>query len=177
MTYVASSCVVGLLAVFSMSAVGKLVKWQDFLASLDGVVPDSLSRLVASGITGAELIIVTLLAVSLIAPNSRPLTGTVACALGVALLVLFIGGLSYMIRHDIRRACYCFGRAGSEYSPIHIVRNVCLFLMAACGLLGIHSYSGATPDELITAGSVGIAAGFLVTRLDDVVDVVAMTFT
>jgi len=154
-----------LVVVFFASAASKLRGGQAlraFATSLTemGLVRHTHERLVAAAIAGAEAVVVLLLVI--------PFTRDAGFAGAAVLLVVLSAGVARVLARGTARPCRCFGASSVPLSPRHLIRNI---LLTAVALAGFVTPAGTQPVAAsIVALLGGALAGFLVTALDDVID-------
>jgi thiol-disulfide isomerase/thioredoxin/uncharacterized membrane protein YphA (DoxX/SURF4 family) len=132
-----------LAIVFAVAAAGKIVDLEGSRQALEGFgVPAPFARVGRVALPVAELVVAVLL---LIRPSA------VAGAAGALMLLLvFITGVIYAMRHDLAPDCHCFGQLHSEPAgPSTLVRNVLLAAPAALIIL-------AGPGPSLEAGLAGL---------------------
>jgi thiol-disulfide isomerase/thioredoxin/uncharacterized membrane protein YphA (DoxX/SURF4 family) len=119
-----------LAVVFLVAAVGKLLDLDGSCQAIEGFgVPPRLARLAGPLLPLAELAVVALLLI-------RP-TAIIGAAGALALLLVFIGGVSYAMSQGRAPDCHCFGQIHSEPAgPSTLVRNVTLAALAVVVLAG-----------------------------------------
>ncbi len=94
-----------------------------------------------------------------------PAVGYLAAA---ALLVGFTGGIASVLARGATVHCRCFGATDTPVGVAHLVRNAMLLgLAAAGGCARLFELSASPPAMLAVVAAAGALAGFLVSRLDD----------
>jgi len=90
----------------------------------------------------------------------------------LAVLVLLTAGAGALVARGSSTPCACFGDRGRPLGARHVACDGALALLAGAVLLQgpVHGW----PDSALAAG-LGAAIAFLVSRLDDMVDVLRVT--
>ncbi|MFD7712101.1 MauE/DoxX family redox-associated membrane protein [Streptomyces sp. NPDC059786] len=160
-------CLIG--TVFVVSFIGKFTA-RGALADLVGslrelrLLPENRVRTAARLLTTAEGGIAALL----IAPSST-LAGL---GLGAAalLLTVFAAGIGIAARRGAHAVCACFGPSQVPLGRRHVVRNALLAAVAVTGIAASASTSPVSPGPAVVAAVSGLLTGVLITRLDDLFD-------
>ncbi|MEO6088186.1 MAG: MauE/DoxX family redox-associated membrane protein [Umezawaea sp.] len=167
----ACRCLVGLVC--GVSVIGKLrgrTAFREFAGTTRvlliaafpiGAISHAAARVVGGVVVAAEASVVLLLLV--------PGAGWIGLGLAVVLMAAFGYGIAATVRRGVRTSCRCFGASSTPLGTRHLVRNACLFLVAATGLL-IGPVGSADPAGLAVAGAAAAVIALLVVRLDDVID-------
>jgi len=102
-----------------------------------------------------------------------PWTALAGAILAVALFGVLTAGVVVVLRKRMRVRCACFGSSGATLAPVHAVRNALLLL----GAVGATATAWAGPIDTAAALAVAVVAGgllgLLLTRLDDLVFLIA----
>jgi hypothetical protein len=173
----------GLAVVFGVSAFGKARHpraTRAFATSLRGwrVVPDRLVATVAVAVIGLEIAVVAGAIASLATTATGEAWRPVAVATLVVaafLLTALTVGIALALRHGPGAACACFGTTERPLNAGHLVRDVVLLLTSVGGIV-LATGADNRPTGLagaIVAVAAGAVAGWLVVRLDDLIDLFA----
>ncbi|MEU5048205.1 MauE/DoxX family redox-associated membrane protein [Streptomyces sp. NPDC021096] len=170
MLYVRTGLCGVLVVVFLAAAVSKCRSrsaFAGFRAAVAALMPAAahVGPAIAVGVIAAEWSVAVLLAV--------PSTVTVGFALAAAVLGAFTAVTVTAVRRRSGVGCRCFGARSRPVGAVHVVRNVLLLAAAVAGLVtGLLPAGGpGAPAGVAVAAGVGGGAGFLLTVLDELVDV------
>ncbi|WP_327287687.1 MauE/DoxX family redox-associated membrane protein [Streptomyces sp. NBC_01198] len=167
MEFVAMSCRILLLVVFTVAVVSKVRSAESFggfVRSVRGfaALSPSQGRVVARAVIGAEAVVIVLLL----------LTGprvTVGFALAGSVLAVFSLAIGASLRRGARVPCRCFGASTSSSGALGLVRNGFLIAVAVTGAVGTHH--GLPPASgAVAAAGTGLVLGVVVTVLDDIAE-------
>ncbi|NUR28377.1 MAG: hypothetical protein HOV83_21465 [Catenulispora sp.] len=75
-----------------------------------------------------------------------------------------------VLRRGAAAPCRCFGASTTPLGPRHVARNVALIVACLAGLAGSLADGALHLPLTLVAAAFGAALGLLVTRLDDVAE-------
>ncbi|WP_344656916.1 MauE/DoxX family redox-associated membrane protein [Catenulispora subtropica] len=159
-----------LCTVFVFSTAGKVwgrTAWDEFVDSLRrmAVVGDDRVDLAARSAVAAEAAIVVLALIP-----SR-IAAVAAYVLATGLLTVFTAAIAAVLRRrGAATSCRCFGASTTPLAPRHVARNITLIAACLAGLLGSQANGPLHLSLALVAGVFGATLGLLVTRLDDVAE-------
>jgi hypothetical protein len=156
-----------LALVFVVAAVGKLRDRAAFVASVRElrVAP---AAPVAAAVVAAELLVVLLLV------PGRPAATAAGLALAAGLLLAFTAAVVSALRRGLAAGCRCFGAStASPYGRRHVARNLALAVVAVAGAAAAPADPAVTGPVVLAAVPLAALAALVVTRLDDLVALVA----
>lgn len=161
-------CSVVLAVVFAIAAFSKVrsrVAFESFRQTLPGFgLSRRWSMVVAPALVVAE---VATVAVLFVAP-------CLGFAIAAGLLLAFSAGIAVALRRRQPTTCRCFGASNTVVGPEHLVRNALLVGVAVVGASSELALPASSPDQAIriVAAALGVLAGLLVTRWDDLLFIV-----
>lgn len=184
MVTVRVGCAALLAVVFALSCSSKLrnaAARREFIRSVRNwqLVPARLVRPIGVALIGAEGAAAVLLAAAVVLAASGAGDGLQVVAFGGAAGLLFVltGGLLAIVRSGRAVSCACFGATASPVGRVHVVRNLALLATAGVGLATAASGAGSSlpPAVALLCSGAGLVGALVLTRLDDLVGLFAMT--
>jgi len=156
-------CRAALVVVFVLAVASKIRgrrSFDEFVRALGGF--GFPAPLVGAPMAALVILCEALAVASLIA---WPVVGYPAAA---ALLVGFTAVIAAVLARGATVRCRCFGATDAPVGAAHLVRNtVLLGLAAAGGCARLFDSSASAPATLAVVATAGALAGFLASRLDD----------
>jgi hypothetical protein len=178
---VAVLCLTG--CVFAASATAKLRGRTAYLAFLTGLrdtklVPGRLLSATAAALCAVESVVAAGLVAACVLtatawPGRTVLAGS-ALAAAAALTTALAVGIGLVIRRGTQARCACFGAgSGSPIGRVHLIRNLGLLAMQACGLACCALGSVPSASGAVLAALAGAVGALLAVRLDDILGLFA----
>ena len=172
MAYVGICCRLLIATVFAVAVVSKVsgrAAFDAFVASVRrmAILPDGRVRPAARATAAAEGATVLLVALP------WPVAAAIGFALANGLLSMFALAIGAVLRRGERVACRCFGVSAAPLTGRHIVRNMMLIAVAVVGIAATMSGGATGLAGALVAAFAGVAAGAVVTLLDDLVALLA----
>jgi hypothetical protein len=159
-------CRIALASVFGIAALAKLTSRDGFRSFVASLRTFGVPQVLSTPLFGALVIVAELGAGTalVVAPSAGG-------ALGAVLLAGFALGIAHAIRAGEPVRCRCFGAGGATLGRAHWIRN--LALAAIAGAVAIlepsRSLGFALRPDIVVTALVGLGAGALITRWDDLV--------
>lgn len=173
---VAILCLTG--CVFTASATAKLRGRTAYLAFLAGLrdtrlVPARLVPATAAALCAAESVVAAgLVAACVLTATAWPGRAALAesaLAAAAALTTALAAGIAVLIRRGTQARCACFGAgSASPIGRVHLIRNLGLLAVAACGLACCPLSPTPSASGALLAALAGVVGALLTIRLDDI---------
>ncbi|GAA3211763.1 MauE/DoxX family redox-associated membrane protein [Actinocorallia longicatena] len=168
MTYIGITSRALLFAVFAMAVRGKAADRDSFASFVSSMTAMGLPAAFRNS-RFAMLVVACEGSTAILLAIPSTLTGAIGCVMAAGQLVAFALAIQVSVRSGGDTSCRCFGASSAPLGTPHVARNLVLALCALLGAAATLAGGALTAGPLLVGGLAGLLAGFLVTRLDDLV--------